>query len=88
MTKCIICNEETDSKEFGICLECEQKIFTALDMKVEYSDDDIKITPKEKEPLYDLVCALSNLASTVDYNFHAISHHSHRTKEVEVVNIE
>lgn len=90
MTDCIICNEETDSREFGICIACQKKIFSALGVKVEFLEDEpfVRVTPKEKQPLYDFIEALSHLASNVDYNLHAIEHHSHSTKEVEVVNVE
>jgi len=88
--KCIICGEEPETKEEGICLDCQQQIFKALDMKVEFLDDEpfVKVTPKTKQPLYDLIENLSRLASNVAYNFYAMEHHSHSRKEVEVVDIE
>ena len=87
---CILCGEETESKEQGICFECQKKICEALGFKVEFLDEDpyVKVTPKAKEVLYDLIYALSQLAGNVDYNFHAIGHHSHSTKQVGVVDIE
>ena len=87
---CILCAEETESKEQGICLKCQKKIGEALGFKVEFLDEDpyVKVTPKAKEVLYDLIYALSQLAGSVDYNFQAIQHHSHSTKQVEVVDIE
>jgi len=90
MVDCAICNEETDAKEYGICLECQQKICKVLGATVQFLDEEpyVKVTPKEKETVYNFVQALSRIASNVEYNFHAIKHHSHSTKEVEVVDIE
>lgn len=87
---CIICQEETETKEDGICLGCQVTILKTLGVEVEFLEEDpyVKITPKEKEPIYSLIQALSSLAINVDYNFHAVQHHSHSTKNVEVVNVE
>jgi len=88
--KCVMCVEETEDKEQGICLECQKKVFKSLGMKVQFLDDDpfLKVTPKEKEPLYELITELSRAISNIDHNYFAINHHSHGTKEVPVVEIE
>lgn len=90
MPTCLLCPKKTEVETAGICLGCQKKIFAALDMKVEFLDEEpfVKVTPKSKQPLYDLVYGLSELAASVDYNFQAVKHHSHSTKEVEVVKIE
>lgn len=90
LTDCIICSEETELKEDGICLDCQKKVLKALGVNVEFLDEEpyVKVAPKDKEPVYDLMRALSSLASNVHYNYHAINHHSHATKQVEVVNVE
>ena len=87
---CIICNEETETKTEGICLDCQKKILKALNVTVEFSDKEpyVKVTPQNKEPLYELIAALSDLVYSVDYNFHAVKHHSHSRKEIEVVDVE
>lgn len=87
---CIMCSEDTLDKKQGICQECQQKIFKALGMKVQFLEEEpwVKVTPKEKEPLFEFIQALGQIASNVDCNYFAVEHHSHGTKEVEVVSIE
>lgn len=90
MTKCALCPKKTETDEDGICLDCQQLILKALHVKVEFLDKEpyVKVIPKEKESLYDFVRIISNLLTNVEYNVHAVKHHSHSRKEVEVVNIE
>ena len=90
MVDCKICGEDTENKEEGLCLPCQQVICQSFGLKVEFLDEDpfIKFTPEDKGSIYDFVNALSRVISLVDYNYFAINHHSHGTKEVETVEIE
>ena len=87
---CALCQEETETKEDGICIDCQQKVLKAFGVKVEFLDEEphIRVIPKEKQMLYEFVYQLSRLFASVDYNFHSIEHHSHSTKTVGVVDIE
>jgi len=88
--KCVICDEETESKEEGICYTCQRKICEAFGVKVAFLDEDpfLKVIPKEKEPIYNFIATLSQIISNAEYAWHALKHHSHKTKQVEVVDIE
>ena len=87
---CILCNEETEEKEFGICLDCQKKVCKGFNILIEYLDEDpyLKIKPQEKEIVYDFVAAISRLASNVEYNWRAIKNHHHADKTVPVVEVD
>ena len=87
---CVLCQEETEGKEYGICIDCQQKVLKAFGVKVEFLDEEpfVKVVPKEKQMIYEFVSRISELVANVEYNFHVVKHHSHSTKTVEVVDVE
>jgi len=85
--ECKICKEMYVEVSIGrICLSCQKKICESLGLKV--SKDWEKVTPKEKEILSNLVYLISEMQGYIDYLMHAIDHHTHSTKTVEVVDVE
>jgi len=85
--ECKICKEMYEEVDIGrICLDCQKKICEALGLKISKDWEDVK--PKEKEVLSDLVYLISEMQGYIDYLLHAIDHHTHSTKTVEIVDVE
>lgn len=85
--KCKICGKMFKQIDVGkICLSCQKKICEALGLKINDNWEDV--IPKEKEILSDLVYLISEMQGYIDYLMHAIDHHTHSTKTVEVVDVE
>jgi len=84
--KCIICHKDFEAAEWeSICDKCWERLEKFFGFKL---TDDGEVIPKDKEPIFDLLYAISELGGKIDYLFHAIEHHSHSTKTVEVVKID
>lgn len=87
--KCKICGEMfTQIDVQKICLNCQKKICEALGLKIPDVNNWENVEPKEKEILSDLVYLISEMQGYIDYLLHAIDHHTHSTKTVEVVDVE
>ena len=82
--KCIICREEFSPVENErICEVCYQAIEKDLGIK---TDKEGNILTKHK--LENLLWEIAELFGKVEYLEHALKHHSHTSKTVEVVEIE
>jgi len=86
--KCAICGEEFEPADIqSICLKCQEKINRGLGIKP--SEDAKAFTQKDIDyAISSFVWLVSKLGAEIDYLLHAIDHHTHSTKTVEVVDVE
>jgi len=85
--ECRICGKKFKQIDVQkICLDCQKKICEAWGLEIIENWESIK--PKEKEILSNLIYIISEMQGYIDYLLHAIDHHTHSTKTVEVVDVE
>jgi len=84
--ECKICGKDFKSIECQtICDKCQIRILKIFNIEIK---KDGSVVPSDKEIIVTLIWNISNMWGYVNYLIHAIEHHTHSKKEVEVINID